>query len=77
MTVCLAALFATPAAAQDSQWWTNQYGNRARLLGGGGPVRAVRPRFGVQAPAAGGAESPAARVRPRPTGLPDRGKRTR
>jgi len=22
------------AAAQDSQWWTNQYGNRARLLGG-------------------------------------------
>ncbi len=23
-----------PAAAQDSQWWTNQYGNRARLLGG-------------------------------------------
>jgi len=34
MTLCLAALFATPAAAQDSQWWTNQYGNRARLLGG-------------------------------------------
>lgn len=25
---------ATPLAAQDSQWWTNQYGNRARLLGG-------------------------------------------
>lgn len=22
------------ASAQDSQWWTNQYGNRARLLGG-------------------------------------------
>ncbi len=31
---CLSLLFATPAAAQDSQWWTNQYGNRARLLGG-------------------------------------------
>ncbi len=28
------ALFAAPAIAQDSQWWTNQYGNRARLLGG-------------------------------------------
>jgi len=27
-------LFAGPATAQDSQWWTNQYGNRARLLGG-------------------------------------------
>lgn len=28
-------LFLTvPAVAQDSQWWTNQYGNRARLLGG-------------------------------------------
>lgn len=24
----------SPATAQDSQWWTNQYGNRARLLGG-------------------------------------------
>jgi hypothetical protein len=33
-TLCLAVIFATPAAAQDSQWWTNQYGNRARLLGG-------------------------------------------
>jgi hypothetical protein len=31
---CLALLFAGPATAQDSQWWTNQYGNRARLLGG-------------------------------------------
>ena len=30
----LALLFAGPAVAQDSQWWTNQYGNRARLLGG-------------------------------------------
>jgi hypothetical protein len=30
-----AVLFtAVPALAQDSQWWTNQYGNRARLLGG-------------------------------------------
>jgi len=27
-------LIAVPAVAQDSQWWTNQYGNRARLLGG-------------------------------------------
>ncbi len=27
-------LTAAPAAGQDSQWWTNQYGNRARLLGG-------------------------------------------
>lgn len=27
-------LAAAPAVAQDSQWWTNQYGNRARLLGG-------------------------------------------
>lgn len=25
---------ASPAVAQDSHWWTNQYGNRARLLGG-------------------------------------------
>ncbi len=31
---CLSLLFAAPAAAQDSHWWTNQYGNRARLLGG-------------------------------------------
>ena len=29
-----ALAFVAPAAAQDSQWWTNQYGNRARLLGG-------------------------------------------
>ena len=29
-----ALVVAGPAAAQDSQWWTNQYGNRARLLGG-------------------------------------------
>jgi hypothetical protein len=31
---CVALLPATPARAQDSHWWTNQYGNRARLLGG-------------------------------------------
>lgn len=30
----LALLLASPLPAQDSQWWTNQYGNRARLLGG-------------------------------------------
>ncbi len=30
----LVSLSPDPAAAQDSQWWTNQYGNRARLLGG-------------------------------------------
>jgi hypothetical protein len=27
-------LLPAPAHAQDSHWWTNQYGNRARLLGG-------------------------------------------
>ena len=32
--VLIAVLSASPAFAQDSQWWTNQYGNRARLLGG-------------------------------------------
>ena len=30
----LALLLVSPLPAQDSQWWTNQYGNRARLLGG-------------------------------------------
>jgi len=30
----LALASPAPVAAQDSQWWTNQYGNRARLLGG-------------------------------------------
>jgi hypothetical protein len=30
----LVLLCVGPATAQDSQWWTNQYGNRARLLGG-------------------------------------------
>ncbi len=34
LMACAAAFLAGPAAAQDSQWWTNQYGNRARLLGG-------------------------------------------
>lgn len=34
IVVCLTAFLAAPVAAQDSQWWTNQYGNRARLLGG-------------------------------------------
>jgi hypothetical protein len=32
--VCAVLVVTSPAAAQDSQWWTNQYGNRARLLGG-------------------------------------------
>jgi hypothetical protein len=32
--VCAVLVIVAPAAAQDSQWWTNQYGNRARLLGG-------------------------------------------
>jgi hypothetical protein len=34
LAACAVLLVAAPAAAQDSQWWTNQYGNRARLLGG-------------------------------------------
>ena len=34
MTLGATVLLAAPAVAQDSQWWTNQYGNRARLLGG-------------------------------------------
>jgi hypothetical protein len=34
MIACSSLFLAAPAAAQDSQWWTNQYGNRARLLGG-------------------------------------------
>lgn len=29
-----ALLVASPVRGQDSHWWTNQYGNRARLLGG-------------------------------------------
>jgi len=32
--IVLGMLSPYPAVAQDSQWWTNQYGNRARLLGG-------------------------------------------
>ena len=32
--LALALVWPAPVAAQDSQWWTNQYGNRARLLGG-------------------------------------------
>ena len=31
---CLAASLATSAAAQDAHYWTEQFGNRARLLGG-------------------------------------------
>jgi hypothetical protein len=34
MAMWATAVFAAPAVGQDSQWWTNQYGNRARLLGG-------------------------------------------
>jgi hypothetical protein len=35
LLTCAALLsLAGPAPGQDSQWWTNQYGNRARLLGG-------------------------------------------
>jgi hypothetical protein len=30
----LLLLLPAPLVGQDSQWWTNQYGNRARLLGG-------------------------------------------
>ena len=32
--VSLAALSATPAFAQDSNYWSTAYGTRARLLGG-------------------------------------------
>jgi len=34
LTVALAGSLAAPAAAQDNHYWTTQFGNRARLLGG-------------------------------------------
>lgn len=34
LAVGVSPFWAGTASAQDSQWWTNQYGNRARLLGG-------------------------------------------
>ena len=33
-TLTIAGTLATPAAAQDNHYWTTQFGNRARLLGG-------------------------------------------
>ena len=32
--IAAAALWAPAASAQDTHYWTEQYGNRARLLGG-------------------------------------------
>ena len=34
LAIACLVLLPVPARAQDSHWWTNQYGNRARLLGG-------------------------------------------